>query len=315
MLPNFLIIGAQRAGSTFVHECLEEHPDVFMVPGEISFFEDPDYLQSNINQFEELFDNVSQEKAIGIKRPAYLPKPECPERIYKHMPNAKLIVILRNPVERAISAYFHQMRNSFIPIKPVEEGMTKVINGEYKDSYPRSKEIIDFGFYHQHLMRYLRYFDTNQILVMLYSDIKVSPLESVKQIYRFLEINDEYIPKALKSKPQSSLYSLTRLRTLAISNPFIYTYNKDRTRLYVKQRQTLLGRLINRMVSLTDGLLLSRICSNSKPELSTNLKNRLFKIYEEDINRLEDFLGRKLTNWKLYPQGQGSREARRDIGA
>ena len=153
MFPTFLIIGAQKSATTFVHKCLREHPDVFMPNGETRFFENPEHLQTDITQFEALFRNVSQEQAIGIKRPDYLAKPECPPRIYQHIPHAKLLVILRNPVERAISAYFHLMNCSFIPIRPAEEGLTKILDGEYKDLYPKSREIIEYGFYYKHLMR------------------------------------------------------------------------------------------------------------------------------------------------------------------
>jgi len=299
MLPNFLIIGAQRSATTFVHKCLEDHPNIFMPPKEKAFFENPYYFQKDFNEFEKLFENVSQ-KAIGIKRPNYLGKIECPERIYQYIPNAKLIVILRNPVERAVSAYFHQMKSGFIPIKPVEKGLLSVINRRYDKMYPRSKEIIEFGLYHQHLMRYLSYFKKDQIFVILYSDIKAHPLKSIQNIYRFLKVDDDYIPKTLKSKQNPGVYSLTRLRLLNMRHRFISIYNEDKTARYGKKQKTEFDRLIDRLILLIDRKLLSRICKNSRLKLSAKLSRSLFKIYEEDINGLEDFLGRKLTHWKSY---------------
>ena len=298
MLPNFLVIGAQRSATTFVHKCLEDHPEVFMPPKEKAIFEDPYYFQKDFNQFEELFENVSQ-KAIGIKRPNYLGKPECPERIYRHIPHTKLIAVLRNPVERAISAYFHQMQSGFIPVRHLERGLLSVINREYYNLYPRSKEIIEFGFYYKHLMRYLRFFDKDKLLIILYSDIKANPLKSIQGIYRFLEVKDNYIPKTLKSKQNPGVYSLTRLRLLTIRHRFISTYNKDRTTRRGKRQKTKLDRLVNELILLTDRNLLSRICSNSSPKMSANLSRSLFKIYEDDIKQLEVLLGRNLTHWKL----------------
>lgn len=105
MLPNFLIIGAQKSATTFLLRCLREHPDVFVPSGEIPFFEDPDYSQGDIESFARLFARGCHKKAVGLKRPNYLHKPECPERIHRHIPSARLIVILRDPIERAISAY------------------------------------------------------------------------------------------------------------------------------------------------------------------------------------------------------------------
>ena len=299
MLPNFLIIGAQRSATTFVHKCLEDHPNIFMPPKEKAIFEDPFYYQKDFNEFERLFENVSQ-KAIGIKRPNYLGKIECPERIYQYIPKAKLIVILRNPVERAISAYFHQMKSGFIPIKPVEKGLVNVINRKYDKLYPRSKEIIEFGFYYKHLMRYLHYFKKDQILAILYRDIKTNPLKTIQYIFRFLEVDDNYVPKTLKIKQNPGVYSLTRLRLLNIRHRFISIYNEDKTTRVGKRQKTRLDRLIDKLILLVDGKLLSRLCKNSRSNLSTKLSRSLFEIYEEDITGLESFIGRKLNHWKKY---------------
>ncbi|WP_287584477.1 sulfotransferase [Candidatus Borrarchaeum sp.] len=299
MLPNFLIIGAQRSATTFVHKCLEDHPDIFMPPKEKAFFENPYFFQKDFNEFEKLFENLSQ-KAIGIKRPNYLGKIECPERIYRYIPNAKLIVILRNPVERAISAYFHQMKSGFIPIKPLEKGLLNVINRKYYKLYPRSKEIIEFGFYYKHLMHYLHYFKKDQLLVIIYRDLKANPLKTIQHIFRFLKVDENFIPKTLQSKQNPGVYSLTRLRLLNIRHRFVSIYNEDKTARYGKKQKTVLDRLIDKLILLIDRKLLFQICKNSRLELSAKLSRSLFKIYEEDINGLEVFLGRKLTYWKSY---------------
>ena len=76
MLPNFVIIGAQKSGSTFALRCLGEHPEVFMPTGETRFFEDPEYLRHDISDLEAIFRDASHKKALGIKRPDYLAKPE-----------------------------------------------------------------------------------------------------------------------------------------------------------------------------------------------------------------------------------------------
>ena len=59
MLPNFLIIGAQKAGTTFIHKCMREHPDIFLPINEVRFFENPEYLQTDFKQFEALFDDIA----------------------------------------------------------------------------------------------------------------------------------------------------------------------------------------------------------------------------------------------------------------
>lgn len=121
MLPNFIIIGAQKSASTFLQACLNDHPDIYMPYGETPFFESPDYERNNIRDLEKIFVD-RDEKCIGIKRPTYIGKPEVPERILAHLPNAKLIAVLRNPIDRAISAYFHNINYGFIPAIDVETG-------------------------------------------------------------------------------------------------------------------------------------------------------------------------------------------------
>lgn len=311
MLPNFLIIGAQKSGSTFFLKCLGEHPDVFMPPGEIRFFEDPEYLNSTIDQLEALFQHVSHQTALGIKRPGYLSRPECAARIHHHIPQAKLIAILRNPVERAISAYYHLMKCGFIPVKSVEEGLGQIVSGEYQKTYPKAAEIIDFGFYYRHLTRYLEYFAPDQMLILPFDAIKANAVDAIKQTYRFIGVDDNYIPKRLQGpgrpNPNPGVYSLTRLRVLNLRNPFLYTYNQDKTRRYSKPRRTLVAKIADKLITSTDSMVLTRLVGNEKPEISPELTYRLFKIYEDDINHLETFLSQELTGWKMAsPNGKHS---------
>jgi len=105
MLPDYIIIGAHKSASTFVHKCLMEHPDIYMPKDEIPFFEIPDYESSSLSELEKYFKG-RKEKRFGIKRPSYIGKPEVPARISNDLPDAKLIAVLRDPVDRAVSSYY-----------------------------------------------------------------------------------------------------------------------------------------------------------------------------------------------------------------
>ena len=246
MLPNFLILGAQKSASTFIQDCLSEHPEVFMPENETPFFESPDYENGELIELESLFDGRG-ERLLGIKRPAYLAKPEVPERIAQHIPDAKLVAILRNPLERSISAYYHNMRYGFIPPRNIEAGLRDIITGKYEFDYPRSGEIIEFGRYHKHLQRYTKHFGKEQILILFHEDILNDKLGEVRKTYRFLGVDESFVPKALNSRPQAVLYSLTRLRLLALRNRFTYSYSKTRTRVYLKKMNRLEA-LITRLI-------------------------------------------------------------------
>lgn len=301
MLPNFIIIGAEKSATTYLHECLREHPAVFMPSEEIPFFEDPDYLQSNIESFERLFEKACDKKAIGIKRPNYLHKPECPERISRNIPFARLIAILRDPIDRVISAYYHNVRMGFAPIKNINKGLFEIINGKHTEKYPRAMEIIDFGFYYEHLSHWLDYFDREQMLIMLYDDIKKNPLDSLRKVFRFLEIDEEYFPQTLNSRPMAGVYCVSRLRLLTLQNPIIYTYTSDRMRLFLKEKIGLLGSRIVKVINLIDSKVLSRVFGNTKPSLSPDLLAALSSIYQQDTSKLEELLGFSLAHWKVFP--------------
>jgi len=302
MLPNFLIIGAQKSGSTFFLKCLSDHPDVFMPPGEVRFFEDPQYLRSTLADLERLFDGVTHETALGIKRPGYLSRPECAERIHRHVPDAKLIVILRNPVQRALSAYYHLMRCGFIPVRPVEEGLTRILDGTYQTRHPKAAEIIEFGLYAKHLTRYLRFFDRGQFLILLFDAISADPLGSVRQAYRCVGVREDYVPAPLakrgKHNPNPGVYSLARLKVLNLRNPLMFEYNHDMTRRYPRRRPGLMNRAASKLILAADRYVVSRIVPTAKPELSPALRARLYGVFREDVLQLEDLLGQRLPAWK-----------------
>lgn len=300
MLPNFLILGAQKAGSTFVHTCIREHPDVFMPRYEVAFFEDPNYSPNDFSQFEVVFEAVRKEKAIGIKRPDYLARPECPERIYKHIPNAKLIVVLRNPVDRAISAYYWFMQVGIIPIRPIEEGLPDIIRGLYDAQYPKSREIIDYGFYYKHLSRYLHYFERSQLWIGFQNNFQTAPQQALEQIYRFLEIDRSYIARALTKRPKQSVYSLTRLKWLSMVNRhFFYSYTFDKNNMVVlRPVDSKLSKLFYYVLVAIDRYLLAATVDNTKPKWDMSVRTRLSEIYSKDVEALEKLLGRKLTLWK-----------------
>ncbi len=272
---------------------------MFMPRDEVAFFQDPDYLEGSLARFEALFASVKSEKAIGIKCPDYLGRPECPERIYKHIPDAKLIVVLRDPVERAISAYYWFMQVGIIPVRPLELGMKDLIDGRYDHQFPRSREIIDYGFYYEHLMRYLKYFDRERILILLQTDLKNFPRQIVSQIYRFLEIDDGYLPKALTRQPKQSVYSLPRLKWLAIANHFFYTYRVDENNMMALHLvENKLSRLCYYLMNGVDRYFLSFVFGNFKDKLSEDIRRAFVEKYKTDVEALEKMLGQELTKWK-----------------
>lgn len=143
---------------------------------ETPFFESADYETSDKGELESIFEGRT-EKCLGIKRPNYIVKAEVPSRIQQDLPDAKLIAVLRNPIERAISAYFHNIKYGFLPPLDIEIGMRKLLlDPSYSLKYKRAPEIIEFGFHYKYLTQYSQYMDNNQLLLFLHEDILMQPL-------------------------------------------------------------------------------------------------------------------------------------------
>jgi hypothetical protein len=121
----------------------------------------------------------------------------------------KLIVSLRNPNERAISAYYWYLRKGLLPSdKSMSETLTYL-----KESHEEGKknvagiDIIERGIYDEQLARYLKYFDGSQLLVLLYEEIKLNPKAVLKKLFAFLNVDENFIPKSMLDKPKQNSYS------------------------------------------------------------------------------------------------------------
>jgi hypothetical protein len=301
MLPQFVVIGAQKSGSTFVLRALGEHPKVYMPPAEVRFFEDPDYGDGDPAPLEALFEDAPPGAVRGIKRPGYLARPEVAARIHRHVPDARLIAILRNPIDRAVSAYFHLMRTGFIPIRSLEDGLARILDGQYRSAHVKAAEIVEFGLYHEHLSRYLDLFDRQQLLVILFDDLRSRPHDAVRQAYRFIGVDDSHQPAALARdravNPNPGMYSLPRLRVNAVGASFRYRYDERRTRRWTRARRTPVQRAVTRAAETLDRHVLSRVFPADRPEPSPALRRRLVELYAPDVERLEALLDRSLAHW------------------
>ena len=293
--PDFVIIGAQKSASTFIHNWISEHPDAFMLHGEIPIFESPDYENSSMELFYKSFSNCN-EKIVGFKRPNYLGRSEVPERIYNNLPDAKLIAVLRNPIDRAISACYHNINYGFLPVENPDVLLNKIFKGEDIVGYPRANEIIEFGLYHKYLEMYQNYYESGKLLIVNHDDIKKDSRNEVKKIYSYLGIDSNFVAKSLKSRPQSVIYNLNRLRFLRLRNRIIYRYNSSRTRL--TKRRGFILKIVRGLFDKFDSLVLSKIFKNEKDQISNDTLVLIQNAYKNDIQNLEKKYGLNLDTWK-----------------
>ena len=204
MLPNFLVIGAAKAGTTALYWYLAEHPDVFMSPKkETNYFAygrdgqgrllygDPEYHQFPIQTlaaYQQLFAGAGDALAIGEASPIYLECPQAAERIGQVLPEARLVCCLRHPVDRAYSDFQMDLRRRRHRLSP---GRDLTPGADWARLESRWMQL---GFYHGQLKRYYDRFPRQQIHVFLFDDLKCDPVKTVQGIYRFLGVAPDFVP-------------------------------------------------------------------------------------------------------------------------
>ena len=180
-LPTFLICGAQKAGTTALYEALRAHPDVCMSePKETEFFNW--HYQRGWDWFATHFDHYDGESAIGEASTRTMPTPEAPERIVGCLPDAKLIFVLRNPVERAHSAFWYYVEQGILC--PGEDFGAFIRN----EGHPLRQEIVHYGYYNRHLERFLHTFDRAQMLLVRHVDLRERMSDTLSRIQKFIGV-------------------------------------------------------------------------------------------------------------------------------
>jgi hypothetical protein len=210
--PGFLIIGAQKCGTTSLFHYLSQHPDLNLpVTKEIHFF-DLQY-EKGIDWYESKFPSAdtSCEKITGEASPYYLFHPLVPERVATHFPTIKLIVMLRNPVDRAYSHFMHQRKLNEEPIDLFETAIAmedvrttgeeeKLKFGLVDESLPhRRHSYVNRGYYYEQIKRWLKYFPMSQLLFVKSEELFQHPTKVLEEIYIFLNIS-RIMPSNLKPK-------------------------------------------------------------------------------------------------------------------
>lgn len=297
MKLDFIVIGAQKSGSTYLQDVIEEHPEISMLPNEIPLLETPDYENGGLMELRNLLSKLDQSKIIGFKRPNYLTKVEVAPRIYEHFPNVKLIVMLRNPLDRFKSAYFHKINYGWMPILPLNVGTRLLLKKNSIEGFPRSEEIIEFGFYFKYLKDYLDIFPKENILILTFDEFQMDKMKIIKRCYEFLGVDQNFYPsKTINRTPQKVNYSLKRARFKTLRNKYKFKYIHNNTRLTFKN-QSFFDVFVYNSISFVDKYFLQFIFSSKKPEFDEDLKVELRKIYFNDIRMLEEVIKVSLKKW------------------
>ncbi len=292
-LPDFLIIGAQKSGTSWLARNINQHPQIYIPSHEIHFFN----LEKNYNQgsdwYESQFPSNTPHMLIGDKTPNYLwvtdikmqsdfgnHLPNIHHNIFETIPQVKLIITLRNPVHRAISAINHYKKNGQIP--PFVNAKDLILGNKKK--YSQQFGIIDMGLYHQHIKKYYQKFDDSQLLILIFEiDIVQNPEEGLRKVCEFLEIDSSFKFNSTKNKVHHFEERPYILSLLNHYMPNVYPHLQ-------KLKPSFLRNSISKV---------KKNLKQTKAEYSEDVSNFLIDFYKEENEKLFHLLKHDIPSWEL----------------
>jgi hypothetical protein len=274
VLPTFLIIGSQKAGTTSLYDVLARHPEVSMArKKEVHFFIHDHLYRQGISRYERFFQPLKPgARAVGEATPGYICYPQVPARIAEHLPRAKLVLTVRHPVERAYSQYWYARRHLAEALS-FEQAVEAYFSCIYQPGRPG---YFSRGFYMDYLRRYLERFNREQILVLPFEELLADPEALYSRLFEFLGVDPAFRCPEMRAPSNPSF---------VWSNP-LYRYFYDRPHL-TPRLSTWSRRLL---------------CSGPRrpapyPKLDPSLRAGLVQRYREANDALAEFLGRNLDHW------------------
>ncbi|MEM9219270.1 MAG: sulfotransferase [Cyanobacteria bacterium P01_F01_bin.150] len=293
-MPNFLIIGAAKGGTTSLYHYLSQHPQIYMstvkeprffaLEGEELNFNNPDQginrdSITQLREYQNLFKDVKDEIAIGEASPLYLYSTKAADRIRHYIPDVKLIAILRDPSERAYSCYTHLVRENYEPLS-FEEGLCEEFK-RIQDNWAHLWHYRQGGYYYSQLKPYFEKFSRDNIRIYRFEDLNNDSMSVVQDIYQFLGVDDAFIP------------DLTRMNVSGKPK--------------IKALQTLLGTgnttrsLIKRILPTEFRKDIARRLRSwnlkQKGEMPADIREKLIHDYREDILQLQELINTDLSAW------------------
>ena len=284
-LPNFMIIGVAKAGTTSLYHYLDHHPQVFMCPDKgTNFFGYEDArdwrwieegaapsLQNfpvrSMQAYEAKFAGASNEIAIGEVSPQYFRCPTAAQRIHACIPHVKLVASLRNPAERAFSGFLMRTRRG------------EAVKGFKDELRPESSHVRE-SFYYRRLKRFFDQFPRQQIKVYIFDEFKKDSGKVIADLFGFLGVDPSFIPDtSIKHNPAA--VPKVRILNRLFFDPTL-----------IRLTKAVLPQGVQEMAKQIQQRNLK-----PAPKLPPDLRARLLDIYREDILQLERLLDKDLSSW------------------
>lgn len=302
--PNTFLIGAQKSGSTTLFNWIAQHPDVYGNLGfkDYPFFIKDQYYKKGIIYLSDLISKeYNNEQIILTGCVEYINYEKAIKRIHDCFPNAKYILILRNPLERLISAYnVARLRNRDSEKDILKASVDKRIARSCSDDYSDKSMMsyIDHGLYSEKIEMLFRYFRKDQLFICFFKDLKEDPERLIKELYSFLGLSDEFTPKfKVLNKTGKKLKSMC-LEKMLFKN----------ISLQSKTRRFFIGKIIDKILPINlrnkikwrvrEWNSIKTDDSELVVKVTKEEKHELLSYFIDDIEKLEEMLEIKLDHWK-----------------
>jgi hypothetical protein len=279
-LPNFLIIGAMKGGTTSLWHYLRSHPQVFMPQRkEPHFFSDAGVWSRGLEWYEGQFSEAPQTAvAVGEASTSYSKYPErpgVPARIASVIPDIRLIYVIRQPIERMRSQYLHHVAMGREQ-DPVEKALLS------KPTYVNNSR------YAMQIACYLEHFPRDQLLILTSEELRGDRVPALRRVYQFLEIDEGWVPPTIdqefyrtgeRRKIRPTALKIRRLPGVHSIGRFVPPAWKDRSR--------------------KNGRLVTKVLNADEATISEELRKHLEGVLREDIGQLRQLLGPGFDAWGL----------------
>lgn len=310
-LPNFIVVGSNKGGTTSIYHYLKQHPQVYLSP-----IKEPHYFSKDINpadfskefahnklqdiekyvngkmeeeyhaaflrdfeQYKKLFKNVKNEKAIGELSTSYLYSTVAAQEIFNTLGKIKIIICLRNPIERAYSHY----RMNIWTGNNNEFDFYKALKADFEHQpkvWGNAHLYTEIGLYYEQVKRYLTIFGKEQVKIIFTEDMKSNAQAVIKELYEFIGVDASFKPDT--SKKYNEVYT-PKYKNIT------YLLNKSGIRPLLKKIAP------EKIKSILTNLLFKK--KSEKGEIPSDAKQFLLEQYSTDIQNLSSLLNKDLSGW------------------
>ncbi|KAA3617044.1 MAG: sulfotransferase [Calditrichaeota bacterium] len=296
MLPNFLVIGAAKAGTTSLYNYLKQHPDIYLSPekepdffsfyNRTPFFKGPhdkainDHIINKLEDYQELFKGAQNKKAIGECSNSYLYFYERTiPTITEFIPNCKIIAVLRNPIDRAFSQYTQSV-------------MIGIEDQQFTKSLELEKKRLELGWrwhydysgqskYFEQIKAYIEAFSKNNVKIYFFEDLINKPLDVLYDIFKFLEVDPNFTPDVSKKFNKSGIVRSKTIQKFVLTDNIIKRLTRSITPS--KLRAFINEYIMNKNIK--------------KYSMPIEIRYDIKRHFEKDISQLQSLVDKDLESW------------------